>query len=74
MQKIIDGGVAPTDRVNDSITIEIPGDINSLEQQIALQWRRETRAAFMDAIKAGYVVVGFKRENDVGKYLLIPKS
>ncbi len=58
---------------NDSITIEIPGDINSLAQQqpqTAMKWREETRRAFMNAIKAGYVVVGFTRENDVGKYLL----
>lgn len=58
---------------NDSITIEIPGDINSLVQQqpqTARKWREETRHAFMEAIKAGYVVVGFTRENDVGKYLL----
>jgi predicted GNAT superfamily acetyltransferase len=58
---------------NDSITIEIPGDINSLAQhqpQTAMKWREETRRAFTKAIKAGYVVVGFTRENDVGKYLL----
>jgi predicted GNAT superfamily acetyltransferase len=58
---------------NDSITIEIPGDINSLVQQqpqTAKKWREETRRAFMEAIKADYVVVGFTRENDVGKYLL----
>jgi predicted GNAT superfamily acetyltransferase len=58
---------------NDSITIEIPGDINSLAQQqpqTAMKWREETRRAFTNAIKAGYVVVGFTRENDVGKYLL----
>jgi predicted GNAT superfamily acetyltransferase len=58
---------------DDSITIEIPGDINSLVQQqpqTAMKWREETRRAFMEAIKAGYVVVGFTRENDVGKYLL----
>ena len=58
---------------NDSITIEIPGDINSLVQQqpqTARKWREETRRAFMEGIKAGYVVVGFTRENDVGKYLL----
>jgi predicted GNAT superfamily acetyltransferase len=58
---------------DDSITIEIPGDINSLVQQqpqTAMKWREETRRAFMEAIKADYVVVGFTRENDVGKYLL----
>ena len=54
---------------NDSITIEIPRDINSLQQQqpeAAMKWREETRRAFMEAIKAGYVVVGFTH----GRYLL----
>jgi predicted GNAT superfamily acetyltransferase len=54
---------------NDSITIEIPRDINSLQQQqpeAAMKWREETRRAFMEAIKAGYVVVGFTN----GRYLL----
>jgi len=54
---------------NDSITIEIPRDINSLQQQqpeAAMKWREKTRRAFMEAIKAGYVVVGFTH----GRYLL----
>jgi predicted GNAT superfamily acetyltransferase len=57
----------------DSVSIEIPADINSLHQQqpqVALRWREETRWAFLEAIKAGYVAVGFTRENDVGRYLL----
>jgi predicted GNAT superfamily acetyltransferase len=57
---------------HDRVSIEIPGDINSLHQQqphIALKWREETRWAFTEAIKAGYVVVGFTRENRVGRYL-----
>ena len=76
VKKIIDGGAGQPIDSNDSISIEIPGDINSLQQQqqqIALQWRQKTRRAFMDAIKAGYVVVGFTRENDVGRYLLHPQ-
>jgi len=73
VKKIIDGA-AQTEHGNDCISIEIPGDINSLEQQVALQWRKETRRAFMDALKGGYVVVGFTRENNVGRYLLIRKS
>ena len=59
------------------ISIEIPADINSVQQQdprTALEWREKTRRAFTDAIKAGYVVVGFTRENDVGKYHLSCKS
>jgi len=54
---------------NDSITIEIPRDINSLQQQqpeAGMKWREETRRAFMEAIKEGYVVVGFTH----GRYLL----
>ena len=59
--------------VHDSVSIEIPGDINALHQQqphIALQWREETRWAFLEAIKAGYVAVGFTREDHGGRYLL----
>jgi len=55
------------------ISIEIPGDINSLQQQdsrSALKWREETRSAFTEAIAAGYKVVGFVREKDAGRYLL----
>jgi chorismate synthase len=55
-------------------SIEIPFDINSLDMQIALRWREETRWAFTEAIKAGYVVVGFVRDQRgdlrFGKYLL----
>ena len=59
--------------VESDISIEIPGDINSLQQhepRTALRWREETRAAFTEAIGAGYKVVGFVRENRIGKYLL----
>lgn len=77
--KEIISGAGPTqvEPVNDSLSIEIPGDINSLQQQdpgSALRWREETRRAFTEAIKAGYVVVGFTREHDAGRYLLIRKS
>lgn len=54
-------------------SIEIPDDINSLQQQrpqTALRWREETRWAFTEAIQAGYVVVGFVREKKHGKYVL----
>ena len=75
VKNIIGGNAGPTqfEQELDSISIEIPGDINSLQQQqpqIASQWRKETRSAFTEAINAGYVVVGFTRENDVGRYLL----
>jgi len=52
------------------ISIEIPGDINSLQQQEARKWREATRRAFTEAIGNGYKVVGFTREKDVGRYLL----
>jgi predicted GNAT superfamily acetyltransferase len=74
VKHIIDGKPrTQLEDVDDSLSIEIPGDINSLQQQepgTALRWREETRRAFMEAIKAGYVVVGFTRENQMGKYLL----
>ena len=52
------------------ISIEIPGDINSVPQQTALEWREKTRAEFTEAIRAGYKVVGFIRENNIGRYQL----
>ena len=56
------------------ISIEIPADINSVQLQTAVEWRKKTRAAFTEAIRAGYKVVGFVRENNVGRYLLSCKS
>ena len=70
---LIDGS-SVSNESGESVSIEIPGDINSLPQQVALRWREKTRAEFTEALKAGYVVVGFTREKDVGKYLLIQKS
>ena len=74
VKNIIDGKTE-TAQVEDAgtLSIEIPGDINSVQQQeprAALQWREETRRAVTEAIKAGYVVVGFTRENQIGRYLL----
>jgi len=74
VKRIIEGN-AERDQVESAgiISIEVPGDINSLQQQeprTAWQWREETRRAFTEAIKAGYVVVGFSREHQTGKYLL----
>ena len=58
-------------------SIEIPSDINALQPQrtaTALRWREDTRWAFTEALKAGYVVQGFVREKRgermVGRYLL----
>src|SRR5689334_9812140 len=57
----------------DQIAIEIPWNINELMQhspEAALKWRAETRRAFMDALKTGYVVTSFVRDQARGKYLL----
>ena len=61
----------------DKLLIEIPGDINAVQQQspeLAREWRERTRRAFTEAIDAGYVVVDFYRETrgdeKVGVYIL----
>ena len=61
----------------DKLLIEIPGDINAVQQQspeLAREWRERTRRAFTEAIGAGYVVVDFYRETrgdqKVGIYVL----
>jgi predicted GNAT superfamily acetyltransferase len=66
---------------DDHASIEIPADINSLHQlkpETASCWREETRWAFTEAIKTGYVVTGFvrsTRENQrLGKYLLVKRD
>ena len=62
---------------DEQAVIEIPADINSLEQQsgeITAQWREATRSAFIEAFAAGYQVNGFHRgdrgDQIVGRYLL----
>lgn len=57
--------------------IEIPGDIGVLERDdiaLAREWRRATRRAFTDALKAGFVVREFCRsirgQQGPGAYLL----
>jgi predicted GNAT superfamily acetyltransferase len=57
--------------------IEIPADINALEQQsgeLAFQWREATRRAFTEAIAAGYLVEDFyprsRGDRQFGAYLL----
>ena len=57
--------------------IEIPADINALQQRsgdLAFEWREATRAAFTEAIAAGYLVVDFFRhrrgDQPRGIYLL----
>jgi predicted GNAT superfamily acetyltransferase len=57
--------------------IEIPADINKLQQQnknLAFVWRDATRWAFTKAIEAGYMVIDFVRqsrgEQQLGIYVL----
>ena len=54
----------------DQVVIEIPADINAVPRERALKWRAETRRAFTEALKAGYIVTSFVRDQKVGKYLL----
>ena len=61
---------------NDAL-IEIPADINKLQQQnsnLAFVWRDATRWAFTKAIEAGYMVIDFVRqsrgEQQLGIYVL----
>jgi predicted GNAT superfamily acetyltransferase len=73
VKRTIAGDRAAESVAPDDLSIEIPGDINSLQQQDpreALKWRAETRRGFTEALGAGYKVVGFTRENEIGKYLL----
>ena len=58
---------------SDKLLIEIPSDINALQQQnpeLALQWRQRTRSQFSEAITAGYTVRDFYREGEGGIYIL----
>lgn len=61
----------------DKLLIEIPGDINSVQQKhpaSAREWRKQTQRAFIEAINKGYTVVDFYRETrgqeKLGIYIL----
>lgn len=57
----------------DNLIIEIPADIGGLEQTnpgITARWREATRDAFTRAIADGYLVKGFERKENVGRYRL----
>lgn len=63
----------PLESPADKLLIEIPGDINAVQQQnpeAAFEWRQRTRSAFTDALGAGYVVRDFYREGGSGFYIL----
>lgn len=58
---------------SDKLLIEIPDDINALQQQSperALEWRQRTRREFTEAIEAAYTVLDFYREGTKGIYIL----
>lgn len=64
---------ATLENPSDKLLIEIPGDINTMQQQdpeLALEWRRRTRREFTEAIAAGYTVLDFHRETTKGIYIL----
>jgi chorismate synthase len=59
---------------NEKVFIEIPSDVHALEEKdfaLAVDWRNATRSAFTEAFANGYVAVGFIREDQVGRYLLV---
>lgn len=63
----------PLENPADKLLIEIPGDINAVQQQnpeAAFEWRQRTRRAFTDALEAGYAVRDFYREGGSGFYIL----
>jgi predicted GNAT superfamily acetyltransferase len=65
----------------DHLLIDVPADIGVLQQQnpeLAVAWRNATRAAFTDALAAGYTVEEFYRiereGQSAGCYLLSSKT
>ncbi|HZE69988.1 MAG TPA: GNAT family N-acetyltransferase [Pyrinomonadaceae bacterium] len=64
----------------EKLLIDIPADIGLLQQQnpqLAVAWRNATRAAFIEALAAGYIVEDFYRLDRAGElvgcYLLSSK-
>jgi len=58
---------------SDKRLIEIPSDINTLQQanpELAREWRERTRREFTAALEAGYTVRDFYREPERGVYIL----
>lgn len=57
----------------EKILVEIPADINAVQQEspeTAREWRERTRRAFTEALDAGYSVRDFYRDGAVGIYIL----
>lgn len=72
VRRINNADLAPEDPA-DKILVEIPRDINSVQQEspeTAREWRERTQRAFTDALEAGYVVVDFDRRESKGIYIL----
>jgi len=63
-----------TNSAADFVSIEIPADINTVERadfEQARRWREETRAAFTEALAAGYTVTDYYLKTErTGIYLL----
>ena len=62
------------------VAIEIPTNINKLQEEnneLAIEWRKATRNAFIEAFEKGYIATGFYRMNrggqEYGVYLLTRK-
>lgn len=73
----LNGETQPLQNPADKRLIEIPADINAVQQQDparAREWRKQTQRGFTEALNNGYTVVDFYRENrgeeKVGIYIL----
>ncbi len=70
-------GVRRPPNTPNAVRIDVPIDIheiNAREPGVARDWRERTRAAFMEWLQQGYVVVDFVREPTHGSYLLVAPS
>jgi predicted GNAT superfamily acetyltransferase len=79
-QEMNDGVIANVDGL-DGLIIEVPDKIASVQRsdpEAARTWRDSTRAAFINALRAGYVVDDFFRVdrngNRISCYLLVPRT
>ncbi len=72
LRRINKTDLAPEDPA-DKVLVEIPGDINVIQQespQAAREWRERTRRELAYALADGYVVVDFYRRENKGIYIL----
>jgi chorismate synthase len=59
------------------VGIEVPTDINAIQRvslDLAIGWRKQTRAAFLHYLGVGYHVAGFRREADNRTYYLLEQN